>query len=384
VAWSSEPEVWSVSVRDGSLRRILPRKEDGRDAKHGYYDPAFSPKGDFLYFAATHNRYLNPSLWRMRTPAAPGGAWGEPERVTSDGTAAVRQIAVSPRSGTVAYAAPSIASNLWSLPLDPKSSLPSGDPVALTRTTGGRNTTPRFSPDGSTIAFISSRAGTASDVWLIGRDGGEARPLTEGADAFSPNWLPAGDRIAFFTSRGRKKGLWTVSREDRSQRLLLELADDVYSTRLSKDGTLLALTRSTPEIAVWVQPVAGGEAQRLTPDGQGASFPCWSPDGRTLAVEILRSPDEFVGLMPAAGGVPTILVDDKGASWPWDWSPDGERIAFAGNRAGVWNIYWVARSGGPSRRLTQNRNRHAFLRYPAWSPQGDRIVYAYAETTGNI
>lgn len=57
---------------------------------------------------------------------------------------------------------------------------------------------------------------------------------------------------------------------------------------------------------------------------------------------------------------------------------------FAGQRSGLWNLYWISRRGGPEHRLTDYTNRHSFVRYPAWSPRGDQIVYEYTETTGNI
>jgi len=79
-----------------------------------------------------------------------------------------------------------------------------------------------------------------------------------------------------------------------------------------------------------------------------------------------------------------VLRQGPGESYPHGWSPDGTRIAFTGQRDGLWNIYWVSRNGGPEHRLTDYRNRHAITRYPAWSPRGDQIVYEFAETTGNI
>jgi len=391
-SWSVRGELWSVSRKDGSLRRILPREGDSAGDRESapqrtYFDPAFSPKGDVLYFAGTEQSWLNASLWRSRAPAVPGGRWGEPERVTPDGTASARQIAVSPRTGTVAYAALSIVSNLWSLPVDPKSSVPNGEPVPLTRGAGCRNTSPRFSPDGSTIAFISCRAGSSTDVWLMDRDRGDARPLTDGSsEAHFPDWFPGGDRLAYFTIRRHRKELWAVTMEDRSQRQLLALGDDAGPTSLSFDGRYVAITREAPDrgLSTWVAPLAGGPPRRVTPPDVSAGYPCWSRDGRSLAVDLMRPPDTFLATVPAAGGTPVLLVHEKGLSWPSDWSPDGKKIAFAGQRDGIWNVYWVARSGGAGRRLTGNETRRTFLRYPVWSPQGDRIVYERSETTGNV
>ncbi len=390
-AWSVRGEIWSLSLTDGSLRRVLPQDDAAGDARvtpqRTYYDPAFSPKGDVLYFAGTEQSWLNASLWRSRVPASPGGTWGAPERVTPDGTSSVRQIAVSARTGRVAFAGLSIVSNLWSLPLDPKTALPAGPAAPITQGAGCRNTSPRFSPDGSRIAFISCRAGSSTDVWLASRDGSDARPLTTGeSEAHFPDWFPAGDRVAYFTFRGREKELWAVTLEDRLQKKVLTLPANSGPSSLSPDGRELAYSIEEPgrELGSWVASLDGGPARRLTPPDVATAYPCWSRDGKTLAIEVLRPPDMFVASVPAGGGAPTVLVPDKGLSWPYDFSPDGGRISFAGQRDGVWNVYWVARKDRTVRRLTDNTQKRVFLRYPAWSPRGDHVVYERSETTGNV
>ena len=71
-----------------------------------------------------------------------------------------------------------------------------GEPKRLT-TAPGTNNHPRWSPDGKTIAFVSSRGGS-SQVWLLPVDGGEARQLTKlPIDVSGPIWSPQGDKIAF-------------------------------------------------------------------------------------------------------------------------------------------------------------------------------------------
>lgn len=87
---------------------------------------------------------------------------------------------------------------------------------------------------------------------------------------------------------------------------------------------------------------------------------------------------------PASGGSPTQLTFDRGQSWPHSWSPDGDKIAFAGERNGIWNVYWISRGTKMQKQLTNYAKLNAFVRYPEWSPLGNQIVYEYAETTGNI
>jgi Tol biopolymer transport system component len=111
---------------------------------------------------------------------------------------------------------------------------------------------------------------------------------------------------------------------------------------------------------------------------------CWSPDGQFLAFETKRADDAHLFIIPSSGGTPIQLTFDHGQSWPHSWSPDGSKIAFAGLRNGIWNIYSVSLATKEQKQLTHYSKQNAFARYPAWSPLGNQIVYEYAETIGNI
>ena len=79
-----------------------------------------------------------------------------------------------------------------------------------------------------------------------------------------------------------------------------------------------------------------------------------------------------------------IVTSTPGQSWPQSFSPDGQRIAFAGQRGGVWNVYWVPVDGGRSDSVTSYDSPAIYVRYPNWSPLGDRIAYEYAESTSTV
>ncbi len=113
-------------------------------------------------------------------------------------------------------------------------------------------------------------------------------------------------------------------------------------------------------------------------------FPCWSPDGGSLAFEMKRGDDAYLVTIPRDGGEITQLTSERGQSWPGSWSPDGDKIAFAGLRDGVWNIWWVSRGTKARKRLTNNTKPNVYVRYPSWSPRGNQIIYEYAETSGNV
>jgi Tol biopolymer transport system component len=59
-------------------------------------------------------------------------------------------------------------------------------------------------------------------------------------------------------------------------------------------------------------------------------------------------------------------------------------MAFAGERDGVWNIYDVERTSGTIRQLTHWTGREGYVRYPAWAPKGDRIVFERSTRTSSI
>jgi Tol biopolymer transport system component len=77
-------------------------------------------------------------------------------------------------------------------------------------------------------------------------------------------------------------------------------------------------------------------------------------------------------------------LTSEGSSYVYSWSADGDKLAFAGERDGIWNIYWISRSTKEQKQLTDYAKLNAFVRYPEWSPLGNQIVYEYSETSGNI
>ncbi|HEX6649588.1 MAG TPA: hypothetical protein VF075_08610, partial [Pyrinomonadaceae bacterium] len=283
----------------------------------------------------------------------------------------------------IIYSADRIVSNLWTMQLPP-----SGDPARVPSTfiadTSSRNSLPSFSPDGQKIALTKWRA-TGTDIWVSGADGKNLTQVINnpGSDSQS-NWLPSGDKLAFLSDRDSKYlRLWTVSLTTGKQELLLDLGEGVEYARLSPDGTQVAYNYIQNGIMnVWVARVSDGQRKQLTFDNEMAGFGCWSNDGQSIAYETKRGENQYLMVVPSNGGQPTQLTFGEGKSWPHSFAPAGDKILFAGQREGVWNIYWITTDGKVVKRLTNYSKLNAFVRYPAWSR--NQIVYEYAETTGNI
>ena len=64
-------------------------------------------------------------------------------------------------------------------------------------------------------------------------------------------------------------------------------------------------------------------------------------------MEIKRGDSTHIGVVPRGGGPVEQLTNARGQSWPHSWAPDNDRIAFAGQRDGVWNVYTVSRRTAP-------------------------------------
>jgi Tol biopolymer transport system component len=154
---------------------------------------------------------------------------------------------------------------------------------------------------------------------------------------------------------------------------------------VSPDGRRIASHGAlTGGLNVWVVDLAGGAARQVTADAEGIGWPVWSPDGTRLVVEMMRGGDTRIGWLPASGGAVREIVSMPGQSWPQSFSPDGRRVAFAGQRHGVWNVYWVPADGGAEQKVTAYETPALYVRYPQWSPRGDRVVYEYAESTSTV
>jgi Tol biopolymer transport system component/tRNA A-37 threonylcarbamoyl transferase component Bud32 len=371
-------EIWSVAV-DGSA--LVPVVRDQPACFH----PVYTPDGRHLLYSAVAEGERH-SVWSVAVSPRSGKAVAEPVQLATLGPVSIRQLAVSATGDHLAYTALTTRSNLVSLSLDPETSLPQGQPIPLT-SGSGRNNRPSFSPDGTRVTYDSWRVGVNPDIWIVNAGGGDAVQLTnDPATDSHASWFPSGDRLAFLSRRDGGWALWSRHLETAEAVRLGELGQDVAWAQLSPDGRRVAYhsREGSTTLNLWTANPDGSDRLRLTADEEFMGFPCWSPDGEHLAFEVKRGQETHVMVMPASGGEPIQLTRGDGQSWPNSWSPGGDKIAFSGQRDGFWNIWWISHSSGELQQLTSYQRLGSYVRYPAWSPNGDRVVFELAETTGDI
>lgn len=368
-------EFWSVPVAGGSPRKLLRQRR--------LYDPIVSPDGRSVVFGGITGT-SSSGVFRASITMEGGTALHDVTLLVRHGHAIARTPAVSPDGKFLLWSSVSTTSNVWSLPIDPASSLPTGAPVPLT-SGPGRTTWPLVSPDGKRIAFGRTLPGQNTDIWMIDIDGRNPVVLTSdpGADYVS-DWL-GGSRLLMTTSSTRHNVPMALDLATLGQKPIGVEAPEISSPRASPNGKELVFhARSgTSALNLWVSPIPGSSPRQLTFDRETIGFPAYSPDGRFVAAQVKRGEDFHVIVVPVAGGNPRMLTSERGLSWPHSFSADGSRIAFAGMRKDLWNLYWVDLAGKVEK-LTDLGRVNGYVRYPSWSPKGDRIVFERGETTGNV
>ena len=249
---------------------------------------------------------------------------------------------------------------------------------------------PQWSPDGKWLAFTVSEWNRKenrrdSHVWLVAAGGGEPYRLTNGERGETQaQWSPDGKWIAFLANRGAPPA-----------------------------GAAPAVTPGAGGGGgnqIWIIPVRGGEAEKVTEEEAGVAAFRWSPDARRIAYVVRDTPqdkaerdkrrkDRFDAIVVDSDFIYshlwTIALDTKekkrvteGAFSAGDpqWSPDGRWIAYTRTKAGAQesaftdisedrntDIYVAPAAGGAARQLTANPGPDS---QPRWSPDGKWIAYA--------
>ena len=260
---------------------------------------------------------------------------------------------------------------------------------------------PRWSPDGTRLAFIAMDTtpaapappdgkGNAEDaasekhdqVFVLPMDGGDAQRITDARrDVVSFAWSPDGKAIAY------------VAADVPANEKAIKAHDDAFQVTENNFLVRAALTPSH----LWVVPSTGGKATRLTQGAfslntdqqDSAPEPAWSRDGRTIA--FARFPDAYWALsyesvidaVAAKGGAPSTLVGLQGAT-TLSYAPSGDAFAFTRPRAGDENngtAVYVS-EGGHTLDATQELARN--IDFYAWLPDGKNLLLVGEDGTHSV
>jgi acylaminoacyl-peptidase len=300
---------------------------------------------------------------------------------------------------------------------------------------------PQISPDGGKVVYVREFADVFTDqrysnLWVINFDGSDSRPLTTGHHAdSSPRWSPDGTRVAYVSDQESGPQIYVRWLDTGQTARLTHLQFPPAGLSWSPDGRQIAFTTfvaqeapkvatlpAPPEGAKWAQPptvidklvyrydhegylkpgfthlfvlpAEGGTPRRISSGefqhGGGAfasSPPVWTPDGKYLIMSAVRKPDyemqpfdtEIYEFSVADGAVRE-LTHRKGPDDLPAVSPDGKRIAYQGyddryQGYQVTILYLMNRDGSGSRPLSAKLDRDAVR--PRWANDGSGIFFLY-------
>jgi dipeptidyl aminopeptidase/acylaminoacyl peptidase len=276
-----------------------------------------------------------------------------------------------------------------------------------------------ISPDGQHVAYVVQEAvmdETTSEfrqqIHVVATDGSSDVQYTRGdRSSFSPKWSPSGDRIAFLSARGGPPQVYLMRLRGGEPYRVTDAETGVSSFQWGPGGERIAYTMTDPKSDAERQRetekrdvnVVGEEhryahlyttevkpaddttrtVQRLTRGDFHVTGFDWAPDGSTIAFEHRPTPwvnsnvERDLSTVPADSGVVERLVEQPGADTSPRYSPDGQTVAFVskgGERAweGLGDVYTVPTEGGEPAALGHTPNREATLL--GWTAGGDALL----------
>ncbi|HWK06947.1 MAG TPA: S9 family peptidase [Puia sp.] len=297
---------------------------------------------------------------------------------------------VSPEGNWIAYTLSTIdsakdktISHIWMSSWDGQSHL---------QITNGKegDESPRWSPDGKYLSFISDRGGDddkdddakspgTGKFWLLDRRGGEALKLLEVKGKLQEYaWSPDAKKIVFVI----KDPNYADTAKSKTRKPFVM---DKYHFKQDVEGYLEGRSAH-----LYLYDLASKKWDTLTRGKYEEGSPAWSPDGKQIAFVSNRTMDpdknenQDIWLIRAAGGQPVQLTTWKGSDTHPVWSPDGRYIAYLqSNTEDSFAIYnqsmlaMIPSSGGEPRIFTRELDRP--VSDPKWSRDGSAIAVIVAD-----
>ena len=356
--WILDTETGSTTTVHEGVRRVLSAR--------------WAPSGSWIYYLIAAGD--TNDLVRVSVDSSTDAPGGTPQRVLTGTRASDFSLPIS--ANRVLFTSETSTSNIWLIDRVPGAS--SGDHVLTQITSGGQvDHSPRFSPDERSIVFARGGSRLTSNIFVLSLDDGVSRQITfldcaNGGPAFSPE----GGEIAFASTCGGSKRIWTASLAGPPPRPCTNTVVGDYLAWFP--GPEIAFSTPGNKGLSVIEPNSGQMQSLVAEDSQGALYgPQISPDQSTLAVAWNRSSGRGLWLISVDGATQRPIHLD----WvlPLKWSHDGESVyAQADSR----RLLRVPTAGGKPEFLMEIPFEDALI--GDITSDGKRLVVAVRETTSDL
>ena len=248
-------------------------------------------------------------------------------------------------------------------------------------------TDPRVSPDGNTIVYVRKSNDIMNDrersnLWQVSIKGTNHRPLYSGLNTIrSPRWSPNGEKLAFISNNTGSQQIHVRWIDDGETAVVSQLQESPSNLSWSPDGKWLAFTmnvkavpetiaepRAKPEGANWAEKPITVTTTQYQYDGQGIVEPAY----------------RHVFIIPADGGSARQLTQGNFNHYgSLAWSLNSDHIFFSAYRSDDWelvsgeaDIYSVSIK---TKKIKQITNQSGAERSPMISPNGQLIAFTKKE-----
>ncbi len=378
ITFEAGNNIFVVPAEGGEARRLVKGKR-----------PVWSADSRMIIYS-NGEPGKNFSLWQVPFSTTEGTAEGTPEPLTV-GRGRDIQAAVSPDGKLIAFAAQEISFNAETLPFDSEIGRQTGEPQPAT--SGDKIIYAlSFSPDGHSIVFRDYQA-ASGHIWRIDH-GSSPIQLTSDPqfDDGSPRWSPDGKTIAFArrpvnesqASSGTAGSLWLMSPDGASPRLLIENAVNP-AWRPDGQAIVYGSVVDDRENQLFIFELGTKSARRVTNEPGVVPVATFSPDSRWLIYQSNASSLDLRAL-PVEGGQSRVVVATPHQDYHPFVSPSGKWLYFQPDHKNIYRVPGPAQDWqrGQPAKATNFPESGLFLEDPQLSHDGRQLLYSRGHITGDI